>query len=36
VDCEGHKDDRRVAKAIVELQRQCNFVKVLGSYPNSD
>lgn len=36
VDCEGHKDDRKVAKAIVELQRQCNFVKVLGSYPNSD
>jgi len=36
VDCEGHKEDQRVAKAIVELQRQCNFVKVLGSYPNSD
>ena len=36
VDCEGHKDNRRVAKAIAELQRQCNFVKVLGSYPNSD
>lgn len=36
VDCEGHKDDRKVAKAIAELQRQCNFVKVLGSYPNSD
>jgi len=36
VDCEGHKDDRRVAKAIAELERHCNFVKVLGSYPNSD
>jgi chorismate mutase/prephenate dehydratase len=36
VDCEGHKDDRSVAKAIAELQRQCNFVKVLGSYPNGD
>jgi chorismate mutase/prephenate dehydratase len=36
VDCEGHKDDRKVAKAIAELERQCNFVKVLGSYPNSD
>jgi chorismate mutase/prephenate dehydratase len=36
VDCEGHKDDRKVAKAIVELEKQCNFVKVLGSYPNSD
>ncbi len=36
VDCEGHKDDRPVAKAIAELEKQCNFVKVLGSYPNSD
>ncbi len=36
VDCEGHKDDRRVAKAIAELERHCNFVKVLGSYPDSD
>ena len=36
VDCEGHKDDRKVSKAIAELEKQCNFVKVLGSYPNSD
>ena len=36
VDCEGHKDDRPVARAIAELQKHCNFVKVLGSYPNSD
>ena len=36
VDCEGHKEDRKVANAIAELERQCNFVKVLGSYPNSE
>jgi chorismate mutase/prephenate dehydratase len=36
VDCEGHRDDRKVAHAIEELRRQCNFLKVLGSYPNSD
>jgi chorismate mutase / prephenate dehydratase len=36
VDCEGHKDDRKVANAIAELERQCNFVKVLGSYPDSE
>jgi chorismate mutase/prephenate dehydratase len=36
VDCEGHKDDRPVARAIAELQKQCSLVKVLGSYPNSD
>jgi chorismate mutase/prephenate dehydratase len=36
VDCEGHKDDRKVARAIVELEKECNFVKVLGSYPNGE
>ncbi|MDB6021802.1 MAG: pheA [Pedosphaera sp.] len=36
VDCEGHREDRKVAKAITELERHCNFVKVLGSYPDSD
>jgi prephenate dehydratase len=28
--------DRKVAKAIACLAEACNFVKVLGSYPNSD
>ena len=36
VDCEGHAEDRRVARAIAELGKHCTFVKVLGSYPNSD
>lgn len=36
VDCDGHIKDKRVAKAIEMLQKQCNFVKILGSYPNSD
>jgi chorismate mutase / prephenate dehydratase len=36
VDCEGHRDDRKVARAIEELQKHCNFAKVLGSYPNGD
>lgn len=36
VDCDGHFSDRKVARAISELDRECNFVKVLGSYPNSD
>jgi chorismate mutase / prephenate dehydratase len=34
VDCDGHFEDSKVAKALKELQRHCNFVKVLGSYPN--
>lgn len=36
IDCDGHLEDRRVAKAIAELEHQCSFVKVLGSYPNSE
>lgn len=36
VDCDGHLDDPKVAKAIVQLDKRCNFVKVLGSYPNAD
>ena len=36
VDCDGHMNDRRVAKAIERLEAQCNFVKVLGSYPNTE
>jgi chorismate mutase/prephenate dehydratase len=36
VDCEGHMEDRRVAKAITLLGEHCSYVKVLGSYPDSD
>jgi chorismate mutase/prephenate dehydratase len=36
VDCDGHYEDRRVADALAELSRECNFVKVLGSYPNAE
>ncbi len=36
IDCEGHAQDRRVAAAIRLLSRHCNFVKVLGSYPDTD
>ena len=36
VDCDGHAEDRKVARAIDELQRHCSFVKVLGSYPNAE
>ena len=34
VDCDGHLSDRKVDKAIAALKDACNFVKVLGSYPN--
>jgi chorismate mutase/prephenate dehydratase len=36
VDCDGHALDKKVARALQMLGEQCNFVKVLGSYPKSD
>jgi chorismate mutase/prephenate dehydratase len=36
VDCDGHQSDRKVARAIEQLGEHCAFVKVLGSYPNSE
>jgi chorismate mutase/prephenate dehydratase len=36
VDCDGHVNDRKVAKAIAMLSEHCSYVKVLGSYPNSE
>jgi chorismate mutase/prephenate dehydratase len=36
VDCDGHFTDPKVATAIASLEEACNFVKVLGSYPNGD
>jgi chorismate mutase/prephenate dehydratase len=36
VDCDGHQNDSKVAKAIARLEEQCSFVKVLGSYPRTD
>jgi chorismate mutase/prephenate dehydratase len=36
VDCDGHFEDRKVARAIAGLESVCNFAKVLGSYPNSE
>jgi len=36
IDCDGHIDDPKLIKAVEELKPHCNFVKVLGSYPNSD
>src|ERR1051325_6695767 len=36
IDCDGHIKDKKLAKAIFEFERQCAFVKVLGSYPNTE
>ncbi len=36
VDCDGHHEDKKLGAAIQQLQKACNLVKVLGSYPNAD
>ena len=36
IDCDGHVQNRKVVKAIQLLGKHCNFVKVLGSYPNAE
>jgi chorismate mutase/prephenate dehydratase len=36
IDLDGHVTDRRVAKALEEVGQHCEFVKILGSYPNTD
>lgn len=36
IDCSGHAQDKKVAGAIKILGRHCNFVKILGSYPNTE
>lgn len=33
VDFTGHRDEEHVAACLEELNRECTFVKVLGSYP---
>jgi chorismate mutase/prephenate dehydratase len=32
----GHKDDESVKKALAELEEECFFLKVLGSYPKGE
>jgi chorismate mutase/prephenate dehydratase len=36
IDCDGHAQDKKVARAIQQLGDHCNFVKILGSYPNAE
>ncbi len=35
VDCEGHQDEPRVARALSQLEGMCKFLKILGSYPDA-
>ncbi len=33
VDCEGHRMDKKVQKALTQLEGKCKYLKILGSYP---
>ncbi|NPA33242.1 MAG: prephenate dehydratase [Aquificae bacterium] len=35
VDMEGHRQDQKVKKALEELKKKTQFLKVLGSYPKA-
>ncbi|MEA3369688.1 MAG: prephenate dehydratase [Candidatus Ratteibacteria bacterium] len=35
VDLDGHLMDVRVKKALKELERECRYLKILGSYPRN-
>ncbi|MBI2339970.1 MAG: prephenate dehydratase [Deltaproteobacteria bacterium] len=34
-DLDGHLSERRIARALSEVQKKCTFFKILGSYPKS-
>jgi len=36
VDFLGHRDDEAVKKALSELEKECFFLKILGSYPRGE
>jgi chorismate mutase / prephenate dehydratase len=36
IDCDGHVEEPKVRNAIDYLSEHCNFIKVLGSYPNAE
>jgi len=36
IDCSGHREESTLARTIEELSQHCHFVKILGSYPNTE
>ncbi|MEK7849885.1 MAG: prephenate dehydratase [Candidatus Omnitrophota bacterium] len=36
IDLIGHSRDKKIMKALEELEEKCKFLKILGSYPLSD
>ena len=35
IDLEGHAEDSKVKKSLMEVERRSSFLKILGSYPRS-
>ncbi len=35
VDFKGHREDKKVQKALQEVENMCKFLKILGSYPEN-
>jgi len=35
VDLKGHREEKKVGQAIRALEKNCTFLKILGSYPSS-
>ena len=33
IDCKGHKEESRLKKAMQSVEKDCEFLKILGSYP---
>lgn len=33
IDLDGHIEDKKVAKAVREMEKQCSYLQILGSYP---
>ena len=36
VDLKGHPGERKVQRVLCSLEKQCTFLKILGSYPSGD
>jgi chorismate mutase/prephenate dehydratase len=34
IDCRGHRDEPRMKRALKTVERSCDFLKILGSYPS--
>jgi chorismate mutase/prephenate dehydratase len=33
IDLDGHIENKKVARAIRQMEKQCSYLQILGSYP---